>query len=115
MLQRCADAECKRYLYNRKSRILVVVELPQIRLTFPQDTFHIVGSAVSQFDPYDFGRWTTKEAELMEILIFRNDSEPVGSCVLPYGMIGRFLEADISHVFRIGKCVAQTPDEFVVE
>ena len=49
----------------------------------------------------------------MEILIFRNDSEPFGSCVLPYGMTGRFLEADISHVFRIGKCVAQTPDEFV--
>ena len=51
----------------------------------------------------------------MEILIFRNDSEPVGYCVLPHGMIGRFLKADISHVFRIGKCVAQTPDEFVRE
>ena len=86
-----------------------------MRLTFPQDTFHIVGSAVSQFDPYDFGRWTTKEAELMEILIFRIDSEPVGSCVLPQGMSGRFLQADISNVFRIGKCVAQTPGEFVRE
>ena len=51
----------------------------------------------------------------MEILIFRNDSEPVGSCVLPHGMIGRFLKADISHVFRIGKCVAQTPGELVRE
>ena len=51
----------------------------------------------------------------MEILIFRIDNEPVGSCVLPHGMIGRFLKADISHVFRIGKCVAQTPDELVRE
>ena len=51
----------------------------------------------------------------MEILIFRKDSEPVGSCVLPHGMSGRFLQADISHVFRIGKCVAQTPGELVRE
>ena len=51
----------------------------------------------------------------MEILIFRDDSEPVGFCVLPHGMIGRFLKAGISHVFRIGKCVAQTPGEFVRE
>ena len=51
----------------------------------------------------------------MEILIFRKDSEPVGSCVLPHGMSGRFLQADISHVFRIGKCVTQTPGELVRE
>ena len=51
----------------------------------------------------------------MEILIFRKDSEPVGSCVLPHGMIGRFLKTDISHVFRTGKCVAQTPGELVRE
>ena len=55
---------------NRESRIFVVVELQQIRLVFPQNAFYIVGSAVSQLDPYDFGRCPTKEAELMEILIF---------------------------------------------
>ena len=51
----------------------------------------------------------------MAILIFRNDSEPVEFCVLPHSMIGRFLKADISHVFQIGKCVAQTPGELVRE
>ena len=51
----------------------------------------------------------------MAILIFRNDSEPVEFCVLPHSMIGRFLRADISHVFQIGKCVAQTPGELVRE
>ncbi len=54
-----------------------------------------------------------KEAELMEVLIFRNDSEAPGFRVVPDGLIGRFLKADISHVFRVGECIDQTPGELV--
>ena len=51
----------------------------------------------------------------MEVLIFRNDGEPPGLRVLPDDVIGRFSKADVSHVFRAGECVAQTPDELVRE
>ena len=55
----------------------------------------------------------------MEVLIFGNNGEAPGSRVLPDRMIGRFLKADISHVFRFGKCVVQSPGkpmrEIVIE
>ena len=100
---------------NHEGSVFVVVEHQQIRPVFPQDTFHIVGGAVPQLDPYDFGRRPTMEAEMMEILIFRNDGEPPGFRVLPDDVIGRFSKADVSHVFRVGECVAQAPDELMRE
>ena len=100
---------------NRKRCIFVVVELQQVRQAFPQHAFYIVGSAVSQLDPDDLGRWTTKEAELMEVLILGNDGEALRSRVLPDRMIGCFLKTDTAHVFRVGKCVSQTPDQLVRE
>ena len=51
----------------------------------------------------------------MEILIFRDDGKALGFRVLPDGVIGRFFKADISHVFRVGEGVAQTPDELMQE
>ena len=49
----------------------------------------------------------------MEVLNIRNDSEAPGFRVVPDGLIGRFLKADISHVFRVGECIDQTPGELV--
>ena len=100
---------------NHEGSVFVVVERQQIRPVFPQDTFYVAGGAVPQLGPYDFGRRPAMEAEMMEILIFRNDGESPGLRILPDDVIGRFSKADVSRVFRAGECVAQTPDELMRE
>ena len=46
---------------------------------------------------------------------FGNDGEALGTRVLPDRMIGCFLKADISYVFRIRKCVVQSSNKLVRE
>ncbi len=80
-------------------------------LLFLEQVSDCIGSRVANPQPYDFGRVTSDEAELTEIVVLRYHAEIVTSCMLPQFDIRPAFEACEPHVFTPGEGDLEPLDE----
>ena len=103
-------------LRNDKASVyFVLAEAANDFVECPQHRGNLMGGAIAQPDPDDFGRKSEKEATLMEFRVLRNDGEVPEPRKFPDDLIIGTLQAERSDVRRTGVERGQHFDQTVRE
>jgi hypothetical protein len=77
---------------DKKGRIRVAMECDDSKHVRPQNVANSTGRAVAEGEPDNAWRRTPHEAQMMEIVVLRNDSKPICFCKIPDRLVIRPLK-----------------------
>ena len=77
-----------------------------------QGVFDFLRCAIAEFEPEDFGREASQDAQVSEVGVFGNNDEAVGASVFPDHRIVNLIQPNLINMRGSGIKVAQPFDQF---